>query len=768
MSTIKNQIEELRKKLNYYNYRYYVDAISEITDYDYDQLLKKLEKLETENPQFFDENSPTQRVGGEVLPEFVTKKHSVPMLSLGNTYNAQELIDFDQRIKRFLNFENEIEYCVEPKIDGVGISLRYENGKLIHALTRGNGIAGDDVTANVKTIKSIPLTLKNAPTLLEVRGEIFMPKARFEAMNEARQREGKEKFANPRNATAGTLKSLDSKVAASRPLDAILYAPGSLSFEPKSQIEFLETIHELTFKTSELNRACKGIDEVLLAVSNLEKFRYELDFEIDGAVIKVNDYQLQAKLGFTAKAPRWAISYKYQAEKALTRVTGITVQVGRTGALTPVAELTPVALSGSTVARATLHNFDELSRKDVRVGDLVEIEKAGEIIPAVIRVIINERPPGASAFPRPTICPVCQEPIEDVIGEAVIRCVNLQCPAMLKTSLTHFASKNAMDIDSLGTAVVELLVDKGFVKNPADLYDLTEKQRLTLQSFEGFGTKSINKLFESLELSKQRPADRLLFALGIRHVGSKVASVIMQEYKDIEVLILASSLATLGELQSNVKPLLPPELAMKVCETHSDFITIISDLLRLKKNRTAFISRAKAVGLEAKDDTAKSVRALLSQLVPNAHLHHHKIPGVETAVNSSLCRYFSNPNNLAIVQRLKDAGLTFKVELVEVKESAFTNKTCVITGTLTQMGRREAAKLLETLGAKVTSSVTSKTDFLIAGENAGSKLAKAEKLGIMVLSEDDFIARARGGTTNSEAVAEPSAKQEIPEQLELF
>ena len=768
MSKIETQINELRKQLNHYNFRYYVDAISEITDYEYDQLLKTLEKLELEHPNYFDESSPTQRVGGEVLPEFTSKKHSVPMLSLGNTYNAQELIDFDQRIKRFLNSEKEVTYCVEPKIDGVGISLCYENGKLIHALTRGNGEAGDDVTSNVKTIKSIPLTLKDAPALLEVRGEIFMPKARFDLMNERRQAEGKEKFANPRNATAGTLKSLDSKVAASRPLDAILYAPGSLSFEPESQIDFLNTIHAFTFKTSELNRSCNGIDEVLTAVSDLEKLRYGLDFEIDGAVIKVNNYELQSELGFTAKAPRWAISYKYQAEKALTRVNGITVQVGRTGALTPVAELTPVALSGSTVARATLHNFDELERKDVRVGDLVEIEKAGEIIPAVIRVLIDQRPPEAKPFSRPTICPVCHEPTEDVVGEAVVRCVNLQCPAMLKTSLTHFSSKNAMDIDSLGTAVVELLVDENFVSSPADLYELTDKQRLTLQSYEGLGSKSINKLFESLELSKKRPADRLLFALGIRHVGSKVASVIMQEYKDIGCLVLAASAETLAQLQVKIKPLLPTELSMRATSTLSDFISTIGDLLRLKKNRVGFVAKVKAANLVVKDDSADAIRTLLSELVPDARLHYHKIAGVESAVNSSLCRYFGNPDNLEVVERLKSAGLTFKVEELEVKASVFTDKTCVITGTLTQMGRRDAAKLLESFGAKVTSSVTSKTHFLIAGENAGSKLTKAEKLGIEVLSESEFIAKAAEDVPPVGVTRTVVIKQEIPEQLELF
>ncbi len=764
MSDKQREVADLTQRLNHYNHQYYVEATSEITDYEYDQLLKQLEALEKVNPALLLSTSPTQRVGGEVLSEFTTKKHSIPMLSLGNTYNSQELLDFDQRIKRFLDNDQQITYTVEPKIDGVGISLRYEEGTLVHALTRGNGESGDDVTSNVKTIKSIPLQLKDAPALVEVRGEIFMPKAEFVKMNQKREAQGDDKFANPRNATAGTLKSLDSTTAASRPLDAILYAPGTLSFNPTSQSDFLQKIKALGFKVSELNKTCNGIDEALAAVADLEKLRYTLDFEIDGAVIKVNDYNLQSELGFTAKAPRWAISYKYEAEKALTKVHGITVQVGRTGALTPVAELEPVLLSGSTVSRATLHNFDELNRKDVRVGDLVEIEKAGEIIPAVIRVITEERPENAKAFPRPTTCPVCNEPVEDTEGEAVVRCVNMQCPAMLKTSLSHFASKNAMDIDSLGSAVVELLVDENFVKNPGELYQLDFNKRVILQTYEGMGEKSVTKLIKSIEKSKARPADRLLFALGIRHIGSKVAAVIMQEYKDFQVLIDASSPETLQLLETKVKPWLPTELAMKTKKNLASYITIIADLIRLKKHRLSFIAAAKNSDKIIIGDSAEVIRKTLAELVPQAVLHYNKIAGVETAVNSSLCHFFGSTDNLKLLQTLKEAELNFSMAEQTIIDSQFTDKTCVLTGTLVQMGRRDAAKKLEELGAKVTSSVTSKTDFLIAGENSGSKLKKAEKLGVEVLTESEFIAM----TTEVKVDVKIEKKTEKPQQLELF
>ncbi len=765
------RINELREQLNYYNRRYYVDAVSEITDYEYDYMLKELEALEKAFPEFYDANSPSQRVGGDILEHFVSKKHSVPMLSLANTYNEEELRDFDQRVKRFLASAGEkagdVCYVVEPKIDGVSISLRYENGELLYALTRGNGVQGDDVTTNVRTIKSIPLKLDSVPDVFEVRGEIFMPKAGFNKLNEKRAAEGKDMFANPRNATAGTLKQLDSSEVAARPLDAILYAPGEISEPPPSQQEFLKQVTDAGFKVSELNRICSGIDEVLAAVEDLEELRYKLPFEIDGAVIKVDDYRLQEVLGFTAKAPRWAISYKYEAEKAITRVNGITIQVGRTGALTPVAELEPVFLSGSTVSRATLHNFDELERKDVRVGDWVEIEKAGEIIPAVIRVIQEKRPDGTVPFARPETCPVCGDPVENVVGEAAMRCVNFQCPAMVKTSIIHFASKDAMDIDTLGPAVVELLVDEKFVANPADLYEFSMQHRIHLQKFEGFGEKSVTKLLESIEKSKERPADRVLFALGVRHVGSKMASTLLKELGSIDVMIKASSAHLLDELKTKLVPLLPTELSMRLKSCHylDETLNVCSDLLRLKKNRSPFMAAYKG---SAADDSVEAVRAALAELAPDAVLHHRKIAGVETAVTGSLIRFFGNEDNQNLVDRLKSAGLNFSVEIAEVTESVFTGKTCVLTGTMHVMGRREAATMLEQLGAKVSSSVSKKTDYVIAGENAGSKLEKANKLGVAVLTEQEFVEISSGATPDEASSPAELDKESSPEQLELF
>ncbi len=764
---MKERIYELRKLLNYYNKRYYVDAVSEITDYEYDHLLKELEQLEHENPDFFDPNSPTQRVGGEVLDAFTTKPHAQPMLSLGNTYNEEELRDFDNRIKRFLNNDtSQIEFSVEPKIDGVSISLRYENGQLVQALTRGNGTHGDDVTNNVKTIKSIPLTISDFPEVFEVRGEIYMDKEKFTDMNKQRVESGKDPFANPRNATAGTLKLLDSAEVAKRPLDAILYAPGEMTKTFHKHSEFLNFLAENGFKTSPLNKFVNGIDAAVAAVNELEEFRYKLDYEIDGAVIKVNDYALQKELGFTAKAPRWAISYKYEAEKAITVVTGITVQVGRTGALTPVAELEPVLISGSTVSRATLHNFDELERKDVRVGDSVQIEKAGEIIPAVIKVIMEKRPDYAIKFERVEKCPICGGIAEDDPGESAVRCINLQCPARLKTSLIHFASKGAMDIDSLGTAVVEELVDRDFISNPADLYELTLQQRIALQQLEGFGDKSVTKLVSAIEESKTRSADRLLFALGIRHVGAKVAKQIMQEYIDFDALIVASDPELLTVMKRDLVNYFPPALRLRLNQATklSELLPILNDLYRLKTNRSVLFSVAKENGFEVKGDKAEHAREIIAQIVPKAALHYRKIAGIELAVNSSLINFFGNPDNLHLIERLKNAGLNMGVEQLEVKESPFTGKTCVVTGTLTQMGRREASALLESLGAKVSGSVSSKTDFLIAGANAGSKLKKANDLGVKVLAEQDFIDMT---TSTNESVKENSSDSS-PEQLELF
>lgn len=794
MSDIKTQIDQLRERLNYLNHRYYIDAVSEVSDQDFDYLMKELEALETAHPEFADPNSPTQRVGGTILDAFESRDHSIPMLSLSNTYNFDELREFHERVLRFLkeggHSTDRLVYTVEPKIDGVSISLRYENGQLVQALTRGNGTRGDVVTQNVRTIRSLPLTLKNAPELIEVRGEIFMPKAGFEAMNERRAAEGKDLFANPRNACAGTLKSLDSGEVAKRPLDVILYAPGTSSEPASSQTGFLEQIKTLGFKVSDLNRTCQGIDEVLQAVDDLEKLRYELPFEIDGAVIKVNDYDLQEILGFTAKAPRWAISYKYAAEKAITELKAITVQVGRTGALTPVAELEPVLLSGSTVSRATLHNFDELARKDVRVGDFVEIEKAGEIIPAVLRFIPEKRPAGAEAFPRPTHCPVCGGAVEDLPDETVVRCVNISCPAVLQTSLEHFASKNAMDIDSLGSAVIEVMIREGLLNDPADLYELDDSARMKLMQQEGFGSKSVTKLTQSIEASKKRPADRVLFALGIRHIGAKMASTLLEELESIEVLEKASKSALFTSFKAKFLPHLPMELKLRLqsMTTLKDTYGLWSDLLRLKKHRTAFFSSASSE-IEAlcseipeiaqiwqkktktADQEQQLMRLILKAWIPEAVLHYRKINGVDQAVGASLADFFANETNVQLLERLKSAGLQFVMEKQEVTgDSFFSGKTVVLTGTLHEMGRREASALLKAQGAKVTSSISANTDFLIAGENAGSKLKKAESLGVAVLSEADMLNYLQGGgaeATEPETVEDPQPiEAESPKSTE--
>ncbi|MGL4854754.1 MAG: NAD-dependent DNA ligase LigA [Lentisphaeria bacterium] len=741
-ASVREKIENLREKLNYYNRRYFVDAVSEISDFDYDQMYKELEDLESQFPEFYDENSPTCRVGNDMLTQFESRAHAVAMLSLSNTYSAGELRDFDIRLKNFLKDDSEIEYVVEPKIDGLGISLRYENGRFVYALTRGNGERGDDVSLNVRTIRSVPMQLpQEAPEVFEVRGEIFMPKAGFEKLNEQRALEGKELFANPRNCASGTLKLLDSNEVAKRPLEAIFYAAGELSEGPNSHNEFLNELKGFGFKVSGSNYCCRGIEAVLEKVREIEVSRGSLPFEIDGAVIKVNDYSLQEKLGFTAKSPRWAIAYKYEAAKAITKVNAISVQVGRTGALTPVAELEPVFLSGSTVSRATLHNFDELARKDVRVGDYVEIEKAGEIIPAVIQVIMEKRSDDCKVFPRPVNCPVCGNLVEDVIGEAVIRCVNIQCPSVLKTSLVHFASRDAMDIDTLGSAVVEVLVDNNFVNDPADLYEFTIELRMRLMVLEGFGAKSVEKLMKSIEESKKRPADRFLFGLGIRHVGAKVASQLLQEYGSIDVFLSSACEENLVKFKSLVTDFLPTELRFKLnfIKELSGIVELIGELLRLKSYRSSFAIMAKKAGLKNCLDSEESIRGALEELLPNAELLYRKVRGIDTAVNSSLINFFGNSDNRKLLERLRNNGLQFSLQKREVVESNFTGKTCVLTGTLKRMDRRAAKVLLEKNGSKVTSSVTTKTDYVIAGESAGTKLQEAQKLGVRVLTEDEFL-----------------------------
>jgi DNA ligase (NAD+) len=656
----KQRIEELRAEIEQHNRRYYIEAKPEITDREYDQLLQSLEELEQAFPEFGSLASPTRRVGGAPLENFESVKHAIPMMSLSNTYSKEELVEFDRRIKKLIP-EETFTYILEPKIDGVAISLRYENGELVHAVTRGDGTTGDDVTANVRTIKSIPLRLSDMmpPAVLEVRGEIYMDTAGFTKLNEQRQDAGLEPFANPRNACAGSLKQLDPREVAKRPLDAIFYATGAMdgiSFDTHELM--LATLGNYGLRIAPNYWRSDGIEEILQRLDELESMRHEFPFEMDGGVIKVNERRLYEALGYTAKSPRWAVAYKYEPEQAETTLHSISIQVGRTGVLTPVAELEPVLLAGSTVRRATLHNEDEIRRKDIRIGDKVIIEKAGEIIPAVVRVITEQRTGAEVDFAMPAACPVCGSEVEKREGEVALRCINLQCPAQVKNWIAHYASRGAMDINGLGESLVEQLVDSGLVKNPAELYSLKKVEVLGL---ERMGEKSAENLIKGIEESKQRPFERVLFGLGIRHVGKGAATLLAKEFRNVDAL-MAADLQTL--------------------ETIRDIGPIV----------------------------AKTV-----------------------------VEYFQSPEAQAIIGQLRAAGVNF--EQAETGESdELEGLTFVLTGSLETMTREEGGDKIRARGGKVSSSVSKNTSYLVAGESAGSKLEKAEELGVTVLNEEQFIA----------------------------
>ena len=656
---VKQRIEELRADIERHNRLYYVDAKPEITDREYDQLLQSLEELEQEFPELGSSSSPTQRVGGAPLDHFDSVKHAVPMMSLSNTYSKEELVEFDHRIRKLIP-EETFSYILEPKIDGVAISLRYENGDLVRAVTRGDGTTGDDVTSNVRTIKSIPLRLSDMmpPAVLEVRGEIYMDTAGFSKLNERRQEAGLEPFANPRNACAGSLKLLDPREVAKRPLDAIFYATGQLdgiSFDTHEQM--LQSLKNYGLRITPNYWLSEIIEEILERLDELESMRHEFPFEMDGGVIKVNERRLYEDLGFTAKSPRWAVAYKYEPEQAETILHSISIQVGRTGVLTPVAELEPVQLAGTTVKRATLHNEDEIRRKDIRIGDKVIIEKAGEIIPAIVKVLAENRTGTEIGFSMPTACPVCGGEVEKREGEVALRCLNLQCPAQVKNWLAHFASRGAMDINGLGESLVEQLVDSGLVKNPAELYSLKKVEVLGL---ERMGEKSAENLIQGLEESKQRPFEKILFGLGIRHVGKGAATILANEFKNIDTLMAA-----------NIERL-------------------------------------------------ESIR------------------DIGPIVGKSVVEYFQSPEGQGVVSQLREAGVNF-----EQAETGGSNEleglTFVLTGSLETMTREEGGDKVRARGGKVSGSVSKNTSYLVAGESAGSKLAKAEGLGVTILNEEQFI-----------------------------
>ena len=665
-SQAEKKIEELKDLIREHDYKYYVLAEPSISDDEYDKLIKELEKLETESPGLITPDSPTQRVGKDLTKEFNTVVHKVPMLSLANTYNEEDLYDFDRRVKGALPDGEAVEYIVEPKIDGASVSLNYVDGYLRTAATRGDGVAGEEITANVKTIKSIPLKLKNYKSFkknlndFEARGEIFMKIKDFQRLNKEREEQGEKLFANPRNSAAGTLKIQDPQIVAKRPLNIFLYMLVSSEEEFNTQLENLELLAKLGYNVNKEYKLCKNIDEVLKACHHLEDKRETLEYEIDGAVIKVNSIRQQKILGSIAKSPRWAVAFKFKAKQAFTTINKITWQVGRTGAVTPVAELEPVFLSGSTISRATLHNFDEIKRKDIREKDKVVIEKGGDVIPKVVSVIVSERKKNSQPAKPPDNCPVCGSPLFKPEDEVAYYCENSECPAQIKGRLEHFAARGAMDIEGMGEALIDLLVDKGLLLTYADIYDI-KKRREELISIERLGKKSVDNLLEAIEDSKKQPFSKVLFALGIRYVGAGAARKLTDHFVSIDQLITA------GEEE--------------IAEVHE----------------------------------------------------------IGPSISGSIKKFFSNEVNLKIIERLKEHGLNFKSESKKTLNTFFTGKTFVLTGTLSSFSREEAGEEIMALGGKVASSVSKKTDYVIAGESAGSKLDKAQSLGINILSEEELI-----------------------------
>ena len=657
---VQDRIIFLRSELQQHNYNYYVLDKPTISDFEFDMLLNELIDLEKQNPQFYDPNSPTQRVGGELIKSFDTVAHEYRMLSLGNTYSAEELVDFDKRITKLV--ETDIEYVCELKYDGVSISLKYENGELKQALTRGNGTHGDDVTVNIKTINSIPLKLKgDYPSKFEIRGEIFLPHEGFDQMNEKRIANDLEPFANPRNAASGSVKMQDSKEVAKRPLDCFLYYLLGKELPSQQHYENLQTARKWGFKIPHEIEVCSSIDKVIDFVNYWDNKRHHLPYDIDGIVIKVNNLRLQEQMGFTAKSPRWAISYKFKAEQVSTVLNEITYQVGRTGAITPVANLEPVLLAGTVVKRASLHNADQISKLGIRVGDKVFVEKGGEIIPKIVGVSVAER----DLFSQPTVyishCPECNTPLVRSKGDAKHYCPNdLMCPPQIIGKFEHFISKKAMDIDGIGPETIDLLFENQLIASIPDLYDLKKEDLLP---FKKEGEKWASNIIEGLEQSKAIPFERLLFALGIRYVGETVSKVLVKEFQHIDHLMIADK-----ERLENVD-----EIGDKIAE--------------------------------------------------------------------SVVLYFQNKENIKLIDRLKNQGLCFEIgEESKAISSQLSGMSIVISGVFSHFSRDELKKIIEQHGGKNVSSISKKTTFVVAGENMGpSKLQKAEKLNVPLLSEDEFI-----------------------------
>lgn len=661
---VLEQYGRLKDELNQHNYSYYVLDDPTIPDSEYDRLMRNLQGIEQEYPSLISDDSPSQRVGGEALSEFAQIAHDVPMLSLDNAFSEEDMTDFDRRIKDRLNFQSDtnISYVCEPKLDGIAVSLLYKEGLLIRGATRGDGRTGEDITANVRTVNSIPLRLRgdNIPELLEVRGEIYMPRKGFIQLNRQAEQAGEKQFVNPRNAAAGSLRQLDSKITAARPLEMCAYSVGQYQGHraPDSHFKMLQNLGDWGFKINQHVQLVEGLAACEAYYQRLAQLRDQLDYEIDGIVYKVSDLSLQERLGFVAKAPRWAIARKFPAQEELTRLLDVEFQVGRTGAVTPVARLDPVFVGGVTVSNATLHNADEIARLGVCIGDTVIVRRAGDVIPQIVKVVLDKRPSNALPIEFPQRCPVCQSTVRRAEGEAVARCTGgLFCSAQTKEAIKHYASRKAMDIDGLGDKLVELLVDQGLIYSVADLYELCPQQ---LAGLERMAEKSATNLVNSIEASKQTTLAKFLFALGIREVGEATAQNLANN---------------LGSLESVI------EVSMEQL-------------------------------LEVED--------------------------IGPVVAAYIVDFLNNPDNLAIIQALRDAGVHWQdIELD--RNLPLQGQTWVLTGTLETMSRAEAKEKLQQLGAKVAGSVSAKTHRVVAGPGAGSKLTKAQNLDIPVFNEQELI-----------------------------
>ncbi len=683
---IKNfgsEIETLREKIREHNYSYYVLNEPKVSDYEYDMLMTKLIQLENQHPELITADSPTQRVGGEPIKSFPPATHEIPMLSLGNTYTQEEIYDFEQRIQNILQGKT-IEYVTELKFDGVAVSLIYRQGRYVMGATRGDGESGDNITNNLKTIRSIPLRLftgHHFPANIEVRGEVFMTKAGFKKLNQQQEKLGEKTFANPRNATAGTLKQQDPRIVASRPLNFSAYYLRTTDekkledFNIKTHFDSLHLLRNMGLPVSRHIVLCKSVWEVTDFCNLWEEKREEVPYEIDGVVIKVNSLQQQSELGTTTKNPRWAIAYKFKAKQATTVLKEIHLQVGRTGTITPVAVLEPVFLAGSTISRATLHNEDEIQRKDIREGDTVLLEKGGDVIPKVVQVIKEKRSPDSKPYAIPKFCPVCQSPLVRFEEEVAVRCENIACPAQVHRKIEHFASRGAMDIEGLGEALIHLLIDNRIVFDYGDLYFLKKSD---LTNLERMGDKSTQNLLHAIEKSKFRPLDRVIFALGIRYVGSSVATLLADTFSSIDIL---------------------KEASIEQVET---------------------------------------------------------IDGIGPVIGKSVKQFFLQQTNWVVIEKLKKAGVRMEEHRVKQKEGIFHDKMFVLTGALSRFTREGAISLIESEGGKISASVSPKTNYVLVGENPGTKYRKALDLKINIIDEDTFI-----------TMIEKAKKRHYPENSQL-